>query len=220
MSYLQHFGLKMPPFDKGTTELWKTENLKGLDLKFSRLLQTPGIGILTGEYGWGKTSALRTIMAKADKNRYTFSYTAETHYGRNEFYRIMARNLGVELAHKRSDLWHNIKSHLTRERKDRKILPVFIIDEAHQLHRDFFADLSSFLNFNCDSESILTLWLVGHTSLRMTLKHPNCAAIVSRIRITHEMETITIMPQQNPTFYKQQKVPIMCTKESDKKEEL
>ena len=191
MSYLQHFGLKAVPFDKGTAKLWDTDNLKELEMKFNRLLKTPGIGILTGDYGWGKTSALRTIMAKSDQNQYAFSYTAETHYGRNEFYRIMARNLGVELAHKRSDLWHNIKAHLVRERKNRKVLPVFIIDEAHQLHRDFFTDLASFLNFNCDSESILTMWLVGHKNLRDMLRHPYCAAIVSRIRITHEMETIT-----------------------------
>ena len=190
MSYLQHFGLKNPPFYKGTVELWDTESLAELELKFNRLLKTPGIGVLTGGYGLGKTAALRTIMARADKNRYVFSYTAETNYGRNEFYRVIARTLGVELAHKRSDLWSNIKAHLLRERRDRKVLPVFIIDEAHQLHRDFLVDLSSFLNFNCDSESILTLWLVGHTEFLSKLNSPNLGAIASRIRITHEMQSI------------------------------
>lgn len=191
MSYLEYFGLKQAPFHKGTTELWSTEALEELSLKFNRLLKTPGIGVLTGTYGLGKTAALRNLMNATDTNRYSFTYTAATNYGRNEFYRIMASQLGVELAHKRSELWANIKSHLLREKQDRKILPVFIIDEAHQLHRDFLTDLSSFLNFNCDSENILTLWLVGHPEFLSQLNNPRFGAIRSRIRIMHEMRPIT-----------------------------
>jgi MSHA biogenesis protein MshM len=190
MSYLQHFGLKNPPFHKGTTHLWDTEALAELALKFDRLLKTPGVGVLTGDYGLGKTAALRSLINKVNKNQYAFTYTADTNYGRNEFYRIIARNLGVELAHKRSDLWNNIRIHLQREKNDRKINPVFIIDEAHQLHHDFLADLSSFLNFNCDSETILTLWLVGHPDFLSKLNNPRCGAIRSRIRIMHEMQPI------------------------------
>ncbi len=194
MSYLSHFGLKNPPFHKGTSELWNTETLEELESKFNRLLKTPGIGVLTGDYGLGKTAALRNLMERVDKNQYAFTYTADTNYGRNEFYRIMARQLGVELAHKRSDLWNNIKVHLLRERQERKIMPVFIIDEAHQLHRDFLVDLSSFLNFNCDSENILTLWLVGHPEFITKLNNPKFGAIKSRIRIMHEMRPIKNFP--------------------------
>jgi MSHA biogenesis protein MshM len=190
MSYLQHFGLKNPPFHKGSVELWNSETLTELELKVHRLLKTPGIGVLTGEYGLGKTSALRTIMKTIDKNQYTFTYIADTNYGRNEFYRIMAKTLGVEITHKRSDLWNNIRSHLIRERRDRKVLPVFIIDEAHQLHRDFLTDLSSFLNFNYDSEDLLTLWLVGHTEFLQRLSNERFGAIRSRVRILHEMQPI------------------------------
>ena len=154
------------------------------------ILITPGIGVLTGEYGLGKTAALRTIMKTIDKNQYTFTYIADTNYGRNEFYRIMAKTLGVEVTHKRSDLWNNIRSHLIRERRDRKVLPVFIIDEAHQLHRDFLTDLSSFLNFNYDSEDLLTLWLVGHTEFLQRLSNERFGAIRSRVRILHEMQPI------------------------------
>jgi MSHA biogenesis protein MshM len=102
----------------------------------------------------------------------------------------MAKTLGVEITHKRSDLWNNIRSHLIRERRDRKVLPVFIIDEAHQLHRDFLTDLSSFLNFNYDSEDLLTLWLVGHTEFLQRLSNERFGAIRSRVRILHEMQPI------------------------------
>jgi type II secretory pathway predicted ATPase ExeA len=190
MSYLQHFGLKHPPIHKGSATLWNNESLKELEFKFHRLLKTPGIGVLTGEYGLGKTAALRNIIKMVDKNQYSFTYTADTNYGRNEFYRIMARNLGVELAHKRSDLWTNIRVHLIREKRDRKVLPVFIIDEAHQLHRDFLMDLSSFLNFNYDSEDILSLWLVGHSDFISRLNNERFGAIKSRIRIVHDMQPI------------------------------
>jgi len=40
MSYLQHFGLKNPPFHKGSSELWNSETLSELELKVHRLLIT------------------------------------------------------------------------------------------------------------------------------------------------------------------------------------
>ncbi len=190
MEYLQHFGLKNPPFHKGAEQLWNTEDLSVLASKFQRLLQTPGIGVLVGDYGLGKTAALRELIRTENKNQYHFSYTADTHYGRNEFYRVMARELGVELAHKRSDLWSNIREHLRAQKYDRKVTPVFIIDEAHQLHKDFLVDLSSFLNFNRDSEDLMTLWLVGHPELMHMLRNPKLGAIRSRIRIVHEMKAL------------------------------
>ncbi|MDC0535874.1 AAA family ATPase, partial [Francisellaceae bacterium] len=190
MSYLQHFGLKNAPFHKATTELWYNEDLKALESKFKILLKTPGIGVLTGGYGFGKTASLRNILSKINQNNYSFTYTPDSNYGRNEFYRIIAKALGVELSHKRSDLWSNIREYLARERFDKKILPVLIIDEAHHLKKEFLTDLVSFLNYNYDSQDLMTLWFVGSKELLNIIRAPHNEALRSRIRVWHDIQPI------------------------------
>ena len=57
---LQHFGLRHPPLGKETSELWDDGMLTRLRERFQWLLQSPGIGLLTGEAG-----ALRAVLIRA-----------------------------------------------------------------------------------------------------------------------------------------------------------
>ena len=51
--YLQHFGLRHAPLGKDLTEPWDDGALAHLSQRFTWLLQTPGIGLITGEPGVG-----------------------------------------------------------------------------------------------------------------------------------------------------------------------
>ena len=64
MKFLAHFGLKHLPFHKSNAILWNNQSLDELKVKFNSLLELPGIGVLTGEFGLGKTMALREIVKK------------------------------------------------------------------------------------------------------------------------------------------------------------
>ena len=55
--YLQHFGLRHAPLGKELTEPWDDGVLAQLTQRFNWLLQSPGLGLLTGEPGVGKTAA-------------------------------------------------------------------------------------------------------------------------------------------------------------------
>ena len=59
MSYLQHFGLKHDPLGKGIKATLPSTQQEQLTQKLNWLLQTKGVGIITGEAGTGKTTALR-----------------------------------------------------------------------------------------------------------------------------------------------------------------
>ena len=190
MKFLAHFGLKHVPFHKGNVVLWDNKSLDELATKFNRLLTLPGIGILTGEFGLGKSSALRKITATLNPHMYEVIYISETGFSRNEFYRILARKLDVELAFRRSDLWYNIREKLVNLKTQRKVLPVIIIEEAQNLPHEFFSDLASFLNFNYDSEDIVTLWLVGNKQLMLKIKQARHNALSSRVRIYHDLKQI------------------------------
>src|SRR3546814_3316063 len=94
--YLQHFGLRHPPLGKDGVELWDDGGLGHLGERFNWLLQSPGIGLLTGEPGVGKTAALRHLTCALNPHRHRVIYLAETDFGRTDLYRGLARALGVE----------------------------------------------------------------------------------------------------------------------------
>ncbi|WP_316151024.1 ATP-binding protein [Cupriavidus sp. BIC8F] len=180
--YRQHFGLHRAPLDKDSTELWDDGALAQLTERFQWLLTSPGIGLLTGEPGVGKTAALRHITRTLNPHRYLVIYLAETEFGRVDLYRALARALGLEPGYRRADLWRDLKLRITELADSKQLLPVWIIDEAQNLPPEFFRDFPSFLNFAFDARDLLTVWLAGHPSLASTLERAPYAALYGRIQ--------------------------------------
>ena len=155
------------------------------------MLQSPGIGLLTGEPGVGKTAALRHITRSLNPHRYELIYMAETDFGRIDIYRALARALGVEPSYRRAQLWRDIKAYVNQQVDSKQLTPVWIIDEAQNLPPEFFRDLpAAFLNFAFDSRDLLTIWLVGHPDLAHTLARAPYAALSSRIRVQVQIKPI------------------------------
>jgi len=67
-------------------------------------------------------------------------------------------------------------------RASRSLTPSWIIDEAQNLPANFFRDFPAFLNFAFDSRDLVSVWLVGHTSLAAILERAPYAALASRIQ--------------------------------------
>jgi MSHA biogenesis protein MshM len=154
------------------------------------LLQSPGLGLLTAAPGLGKTAMLRQITHSLSPHQYSVFYIAETDFGRLDFYRQLAVLLGLPPSYRRSQLWRDIKTHLTSLATQKNILPVLIIDEAQNLPSVFFRDFPSFLNFVFDSKDYVTVWLVGHPSLAHLMARPAYAALASRIQVQFELQPI------------------------------
>jgi MSHA biogenesis protein MshM len=180
--YLQHFGLRHPPLGKDAAELWDDGALAQLAERFQWLLQSPGLGLLTGEAGVGKTAALRLVTAKLNPHRYQVIYHAETDFGRADLYRCLAQSLGLQPSYRRAQLWRDIKAHIHHLADAKQLLPVWILDEAQNLPPEFFRDFPAFLNFAFDSRDLITVWLVGHPILAQTLERVSYAALAGRIQ--------------------------------------
>jgi len=181
--YRQHFGLTTQPLGKDVKELWDDGQITLLKERFQWLLENPGVALLTGDAGVGKTSALRAIANGLNLHRYQVIYMAETDFGRVDIYRQLALSLGLEASHRRSQLWRDIKTKITELADGKHILPVWIIDEAQNLPPEFFKDLPGFLNYAFDSKDLMTVWLVGHPALAQTLSRGPYAALASRIHL-------------------------------------
>lgn len=188
--YKQHFGLKHAPLGKGSAPLWDDGMLDLLQARFQWLLDSPGVGLLTGEAGIGKTAALRQLTQALNPHRHQVIYLAETDFGRLDLYRGLALALGVEPAFRRAQLWRDIKARILDLADGKQVLPVWIIDEAQNLPPDFFRDFPAFLNFAFDSRDLMTVWLVGHPALTRTLDRAPYAALASRIQARVQLKPI------------------------------
>jgi len=188
--YQQHFGLKHEPLGKQTTDLWDDGTFSQLQDRFQWLLDSPGVGLLTGEAGVGKTAALRQITASLNPHQYQLIYLSETDFGRIDIYRGLALALGLEPAYRRAQLWRDVKARIHELVDGKQIMPVWIIDEAQNLPPEFFKDLPAFLNFAFDSRNLMTVWLVGLPSLSMTLDRAPYDALRSRIQTRIHLEAI------------------------------
>ncbi len=180
--YLQHFGLRHAPLGKDLSEPWDDGPLAQLTQRFNWLLQSPGLGLLTGEPGVGKTAALRSITSALNPHRYLVLYQAENDFGRIDIYRGLAHALGLEPSYRRAQLWRDIKARVHELVDTRQVTPLWIIDEAQNLPPEFFRDFPAFLNFAFDSRDLISVWLVGHPALLQTLDRAPYAALHSRIQ--------------------------------------
>jgi len=189
--YQQHFGLKHAPLGKNSSELWNHPALTQLKDSFNRLLSAPGIGMLTGEPGVGKTAALRSITQALNPHLYSVFYLSETQFTSFDVYRQMAIQLGLVPTHRFAQLWRDIKNNLRERVEHKRNQPIFIIDEAQNLPISFFQGLPSFLNFDFDSKDYLTLWLVGHPQLVSIIDRHMHAALASRIQVRCQLPPIT-----------------------------
>ncbi len=186
--YRQHFGLTHAPLGKTTPELFDDGPIDHLKGRFQWLLSSPGIALLTAAPGVGKTAALRLFTQSLNPHRYQLIYTPETDFGRLDLYRNLALELGLEPAFRRAQLWRDIKARIQELTKNNNTLPVWIIDDAHNLPNDFFKDFPSFLNFAFDSQSMITVWLVGHPRLNRTLSLAPYEALASRIQVRAQIK--------------------------------
>ncbi len=188
--YREHFGLRHAPLGKDTSELWDDGALGLLRERFQWLLHSPGLGLLTGEAGVGKTAALRHLVCAVNPHRYQVIYLSETDFGRLDLYRSLALALGIDPPHRRAALWRELKARILDLADNKQLLPVWAIDEAQNLPPEFFRDFPAFLNFAFDSRDLLTVWLIGHPQLAQTLQRAPYAALASRIQVRVHLKPV------------------------------
>ena len=149
-SYRARFGLThhlLPRDAQGPTFFSQTASLVSLESQFYDLLEEPGLGILTGDAGVGKTAAFRNLCSQLPSPDYKVVYLCDTSASPCDVYRTLALEIGLQASHRKSQLWWDIKGALARLIDEQHTVPVIIIDEGQHLSDRFLEDLAGFLNF-------------------------------------------------------------------------
>ncbi|AGL03701.1 ExeA family protein [Desulfoscipio gibsoniae] len=135
--------------------------------------QVRGMGLFVGEPGAGKTYALRVFTESLNKSLYKVVYFPLSTGSVNDFYRGLAFGLGDEPKNRKVDLFRQIQQTITVLFHERKVTPVFILDEMQMAKDVFLSDLNLLFNFQMDSHNPFILLLCGLPYLRdrLALNH-------------------------------------------------
>ena len=192
--YRKRFGLTGHPLPKdalGKTFCELTPGYDRLRRVFQRLIDDPGLGVLTAEAGVGKTAALRNLCARLPRPDYRVLYLCDTAVSPLDLYRTLAQELGIRPSHRRAQLWTDIKKALLHMHDEQHCAPVVVLDEAQHLSDRFLVDLSGFLNVAFDSRDVLTFWLIGLPPLRRHLEMQQHAPLAMRVAAQVHLEPFT-----------------------------
>ncbi len=191
--YRQRFGLSSHPFPQSAAGATFTPppDFERIERRFKMLAQDPGLGVLTGDAGLGKTTVMRHLCKQLPRPDFQVLYLCDTLASPLDFYRQFAEEIGLRPSHRRAQLWSDIKRTITERVDEQNICPVVVVDEAQHLSERFLTDLSGFLNFAFDSRNLMVFWLVGQPALRSRLKMKQHAALASRVVTRLHLEPIS-----------------------------
>ena len=96
--FQEFYGFTRLPFSRtiATKDLFSTAGQKELGARLTYLVRERGFGLVTGEIGSGKSTAVRAFAASLDFNRYLVVYLANPTTGITGLYRDLLLQLGVE----------------------------------------------------------------------------------------------------------------------------
>ena len=191
--YRAHFGLTRHPFGKdiATDELFGSAAQAELEARLAHLIDLRGIGLITGESGSGKTTRCRKLAATLHSGLHRVFYVPNSTGNVMDLYKSISWELGLPVERSRAALYRAIRGEVTRLVLETHVLPTLIIDEAHHLRSDVLEDLRLLTNYEMDSQSRLTLLLVGHPELRRRLGMAVHEALNQRIVVRHHLAGLT-----------------------------
>lgn len=193
MNYTSRFNLEFNPFIKNTKEiLVETTAYKETKVRLDYLLQTKGIGLLTGDPGCGKTTIIRNWISTLNKAAYKVIYLPLSTLTVMESYRQLASSLNLIPHYKKHENFSDIQQAIKKLSYEKKITPIIIFDEANYMSSGFLNDLKILLNFEMDSKDLAVAILVGQPVLNTTLSLKNNEAIKQRIITSYNIENMSI----------------------------
>lgn len=188
----RYWGLSRTPFAKqlAPSQLFDHPSHNEATARIRWAIDENTIALITGEVGVGKTVAVRAAIDSLDPSAHTIIYVGNAGVGARGIHQHIAYHLGVAPRFHRGALISQTAELLVRERDERHKHTVLVCDEAHLLDADQLEQLRMLTNLEFDSDSPLTLILVGQPTLRRTLRRGSFAALDQRIAVRAHLQPL------------------------------
>src|SRR5437867_9614300 len=190
--YEAYWELSEPPFDNSPNPKFfylSPEHEEALVRLVYTVRHRKGCGMLTGEYGCGKTTLSRALIQRLEAERYEIGLLTNPSWNSIDFLRETLYQLGQESSEKsKPELLHHLYDVFFRNFREGRDT-VVIVDEAQLIDDDaVFEELRLLMNFQTDDRFLVTILLIGSPELSAKvrrLKH-----LDQRISIRYHLNTL------------------------------
>lgn len=190
--YRQFHGMCAPAFSKAISRsnLLIYPHLEEFTDEMDTLLEDGGVGVLSGEMGIGKTTALRHYLGRLDERSCQICYAGANRHA-TALLQGIVESLGVTPARHRAALLRQASQRVGRAFHEQRKKTLVILDDAHLLDDTLLEDMRLMTNFEMDAQDAMVLLLVGHPALRKKLQQPVHLALWDRIRLHYRLEGLS-----------------------------
>ena len=141
----------------------------------------PGLTVLVGEAGTGKTTLLYALLGLLEKRGFIAAMCTNPTLTRQEFYDLVVMKFGVECASLlKSRQLSALEERLRRNRTDGRP-SVLIIDEAQRLSTELLEEVRLLLNLETPREKLLEIIVAGQPELTEILRRPELRQLKQRV---------------------------------------
>ena len=191
--YLEHFGLKEPPFriTPNTDFFFEDADRGAMLAALAYAIQNEeGIVKVSGEVGSGKTMLCRMLAQRLPAGVETV-FLANPSYSREDILYAIADELGLGLASRRASLaLRELQDHLIRRYAEGRRV-VVLIDEAHAMPPETLEEVRLLSNLESTRHKLLQIVLFGQPELDEALARPGLRQLRDRITHNFRMRVLT-----------------------------
>lgn len=199
-NYRSFFGLKKEPFgvDLSLKEILKTPELIDVKERFDYVIRLGAIGLVTGEVGSGKSTAIRYAAEHLHPSEYKSLYFTASSGAIMEFYRQLVNELDLPIkSNSKALMLRLVKKEITQLVCEKKIKVLLLVDEASLLRLEVFAELHTLCQFEKDSKPYLPIILAGQNNLIDKLSYRSSQPLASRIVARSHLQGTTLNGMQD-----------------------
>lgn len=192
--YLEHFGLKEPPFSlTPDTHFWfdYASHHDALNVLTMALRSGEGFIKVTGEVGLGKTLICRRVLNSLGDNFVT-AYIPNPHLSPASMRVALADELGLDVsgATTQEQLLRLIYQRLLEHAKAGKRV-VLCLDEAQELPDQTLEAVRLLTNLETEKFKLLQVVMFGQPELEARLRQPHLRQLMQRITFSHVLQPLT-----------------------------
>lgn len=152
----------------------------------------PGLTVLVGEAGTGKTTLLYALLGLLEKRGFITAMCTNPTLTRQEFYDLVLMKFGVECPSLlKSRQLAALEERLHRNRADGRP-SVLIIDEAQRLSAELLEEIRLLLNLETPREKLLEIIVAGQPELSEILRRPELRQLKQRVSCVCRLKALTV----------------------------
>ena len=152
----------------------------------------PGLTVLLGEAGTGKTTLLYSLLDLLQRRRFVTALCTNPTLSRAEFYDFLMMQFGIDCGSSlKSRQLAAMEATLHRNRTDGRP-SVLIVDEAQRLPFDLLEEIRLLLNMETPQYKLLDVVMSGQPELNETLHRPEMRQLKQRVSCVCKLRPLSV----------------------------